>query len=158
MYDSHIFFGKSKNMKAIAQENSQMNDVIPDENDRKYMNGLRSAVLKHIERTIAKARKEEYYGEEDEKFYRFVESIMTSPFVGEWHFVKEDIPDYPFSPVYGTVFLFEYEGETVYYGWDTNRDKIGFYSLPKHLELSPREFILMEDILNEAIGLSSIEL
>ena len=120
----------------------------------KYVDALRSAVLKHMERTIAKGRKDEYYGEEYEKFYRFFESIMASPSGGKWYFFKEDIPDYPFSPVYGIVFTFEYEGETGYYGWDADREEIGFYSLPKHLELSQKEFILMEDILNEPIGLS----
>lgn len=129
-----------------------MNTITPDVNDKKYMDGLRSAVLKHMERTISRARKDKYYGEEDEKFYRYVESIMSSPSVGEWQFIKEDVPNYPFSPVYGTVFIFEYEGETGYYGWDADREKIGFYSLPKHLELSPKDFILMEDILNEPIG------
>lgn len=133
-----------------------MSTITPDVNDKKYMDGLRSAVLKHMERTIEKARKDKYYGEEDERFYRYVESITTSPSVGEWHFIKDDIPGYPFSPVYGAVFMFEYEGESGYYGWDADREKIGFYSLPNHLELSPREFILMEDILNEAIGASEI--
>lgn len=129
-----------------------MSTITPDANDKIYIDGLRSAVLKHMERSIAKARTDEYYWEEDEKFYRYVESIMSSPSVGEWQFMKENVPDYPFSPVYGAVFTFEYEGETDYYGWDADREKIGFYSLPKHLELSPKEFILMEDILNEPIG------
>jgi hypothetical protein len=143
-----------ENMKAIMQGYSQMNTITPDLNDKKYMNGLRSAVIKHMEQTIAKARKDEYCGEDDERFYRYVESIMPSPSVGEWQFIKVDVPDYPFSPVYGAVFMFGYEGETTYYGWDAEREIIGFYSLPKHLELSQKEFILMEDILNESIGLS----
>jgi len=133
-----------------------MRTISPDNNDRKYMSGLRSVVLKHMERTIAKERKDENYGEEEERFYRYVEGVIASPSGGEWQFIKEEIPDYLFSPVYGTVFVFEYEDETVFYGWDSARKKIGFYSLQKHLELSPREFILMEDILNEPIGLSGI--
>ena len=32
-----------------------MNIITPDTNDRKFMDGLRSAVLKHMERTIIKA-------------------------------------------------------------------------------------------------------
>ena len=144
-----------KNLKEILQEDNERHSAYPNDKDRQYMDGLRSAVMKHIERTIAKARDDEPREEECERFYRYVESIMTSPAVGEWWFIKEDIPDYPFSPVYGTVFVFEYEGETAYYGWDADRGEIGFYSLPKHLELSQKEFILMEDILNEPIGVST---
>ena len=131
-----------------------MNIITPDTNDRKFMDGLRSAVLKHMERAIIKARKDEYYGEEDEKFYRYVETIMTSPAVGEWQFIKEDIPGYPFSPTYGAVFVFEYEGEITFYGWDDGHSEIGFYSKPRHLRLEQVNYILMEDILNEPIGLS----
>ena len=131
-----------------------MSAVSPDTNDdKKYMDGLRSTVTRHMEKTIAEARMDEYC-EQEKQLYDYIESIITSPSVGEWQFIKMDIPDYPFSPVYGTVFVFEYEGETCYYGWDEEREEIGFYSLPKHLKLSQNEFILMEDILNEPIGLS----
>ena len=124
-----------------------------DSNGLKYMEGLRFAVIKHMERTIAKARKDAGYNDEYEKFYRYVESIMTSSDAGKWYFTKEDASDYPFSPVYGIVFVFEYEGETMLYGWDKGRFEIGFYILPKHLCLSSEAYIRMEDILNEAISL-----
>lgn len=136
-------------MKDNAVSPDSGNNMVElDQEDRKFVCGLREMVIHHMGVFIGKSLSDSP-SEEEKKFYEYVQSIISVPSAENCRFVKANIPDYPFSPMYGAVFTFEYDGDIIYYGWDSGRYSIGFYFIPKHLTLDETNYILAEDILNE---------
>lgn len=121
-----------------------------NKNERQYMDGLRNAVIVRIKNDLERLD-ELLDGTEEErrKFAEYVGKIITGGSEGTWNFVKFDDPDYPFSPCYGVVFTFEYDGEPYMYGWDEGKYNIGFYDMGPNTTLTAESYILMEDILDQ---------
>ena len=100
-----------------------MNTML-DGQDKVYMSALRDMVITRMKRHLANIRNGKFEDFEefepgDERVLQlcdYVEKALSDNTLGEWRFIKINIPGYPISPCYGTVFVFEYDGEKTYYG------------------------------------------
>ena len=133
--------------------------------DSKYVQGLIQMVMCRMRKTLAAdLADKEYISETNGEivdFCKYVEKILDDKSDGEWRAIKMDVEGYPFSPVYGVIFVFTYDNETCFYGWNSGRYEMNFYSLPSFYcgsepYFKMENYIMAEDILGEIGTLQNV--
>lgn len=108
-------------------KNADSRPNAPSAQDVADMSELLKAAASHLKGTVDRMESV-LEDEKQERFCRHCRKLLAGELRGTWNVTR--CPDGEI----GTIYSFVFEGETYMYGWDEDRQKIGFYALPACLD------------------------
>lgn len=112
---------------------------------------LKNWVRKQMMKKIIKQH-EQANTEDEILFCMRVGKCILEPEDGQWLFMTEDVPDYPFSPIYGTLFLFKLDDTTYFFGKNGESSELNFCEAEQGQKITAKNFVWGEDMFNVPIG------
>ena len=80
------------------------------------------------------------------RFAEYTRTIVENKSSGRWRFVKLNGTMEDDMPKYGVIFVFTYRKIRCMYGWDADREYLGFFSIIEDDDVAPERYISMDDI------------
>ena len=109
------------------QEFSKKMDIrpgSPSAQDVAEISELLEAAAKHLKGVVDRMEQALEGDEKLERFCRHCRRLLAGELRGTWNITRRT------DGKIGTVYSFEFEGETYMYGWDDGRHRIDFHALP----------------------------
>ena len=109
------------------QEFSKKTDIrpgSPSAQDVAEISELLEAAAKHLKGVVDRMEQSLEGDEKLERFCRHCRRLLAGELRGTWNITRRT------DGKIGTVYSFEFEGETYMYGWDDGRHRIDFHALP----------------------------
>lgn len=96
----------------------------PPAEDVEELSELLKAAAKHLQETVERRESLLEDDRKEQRFCRHCRRLLSGELRGTWNVTRRS------DGKLGTVYSFEFEGETYIYGWDDKKEKIDFYVLP----------------------------